>query len=348
VQYPVTVIFQADSYSALVNNISSVQAATAFVAPIIALTEEALLNDLELSDWSLESVSLVRKGSAFSDCRAHIDTPFVLVLPVCNVQVLGGISLALELLERDSELQQVGGFVVDSELNVHSGAYCESPIRVPGAMSLIPVEATTPLWRARGSFASTSTTLLGGLVLMRTESLNPGHLHPGSLPGRALAGQLVNDGRDAILFSGLFAAATGKGKETLFTFDGTEDLGPEVYRDWDRINRKQATVMHQGFAVKNDVRESVVLVHDRRTVAADGLRSGKPFDSCQYYLSDLNSSQLGPGFQNWLGIFQKASSQPRRVLTEFEESFVRTARLVVTRFSPRARRFLKRALGRVL
>ena len=338
----ITVIFEADTYVGLENSISAVRASLGSQTPILAIADTSLVDDLRVSGWARDFASLMIKDSDFASFKALVTTPFVMVVPLSNFQTLCGVPLAIELLERNLNLHQIGGFIAGSDLRVHSGAYVHAPRLISGALGLVPLEATSPLWQMEGSFASTRVQNLGGLVMMRTESLNPGHVHFGSIPARAVSWVRKDEEDRALLFSGFLAAVTTGRDSKLFEFQGFENLPSQSFSAWDSQNRQQVTIMHQGYAVKNDAIESILFFHDRRRRVADGEEAGRPFDPCSYYLTDLNTAQMGPGFQNFLELFNTSALEPPHSFSKFEGFVLRLARALEVHVSPSTRRIVKR------
>jgi hypothetical protein len=295
-QNDLTVIAEAETFLRARDVVSAVRLGLGPEVPVILRTTQEMADDFADSKTQWPLVQLVSATSTASRIVRDAQSNYILVCPPLHVVGLLGASSACRLLDDNPDLYEVGGLIGRQGGEFWSGALCQIGPSHDGSIATAPVENLRPHWKAEGLFSTTPTDFLGGPLIVRRTQLKEHHLRGKTVYSRALSsGGPIQSGR-ACLFSG-FIAITLTDLESVWPRTASmEILGASAYSAWKTAEIREITVLHRGFALRDDGSNTVTFHADNRIAAVDGRGASPPFEPWNYYVDPSTRLQLGPGF----------------------------------------------------
>lgn len=295
-KHVLAVIAEAETFLRARDVVSAVRTALGPGVPVILRTTQELADDFADSKTQWPLVQLVSADSPTSRIVRVAQSKYILVCPPLHVIGLLGVASACSLLDDDPDLAEVGGLIGGQGGKFWSGALCEIGPSRDGTIATAPIENMRPHWKSEGLYSTTPVAFLGGPLIVRRTQLQEHHLTGETVYSRALSsGGPLQSGR-ACLYSGFIAITVADSESEWLRTASTEIVGAPAYSAWKAAETTEITLLHRGFALRDD-RNSTVLFHaDNRIAAVDGRGTTPPLEPWNYYLDASTRIQLGPGF----------------------------------------------------
>lgn len=295
-EHDLAVVAEAETFLRARDLVSAVRLGLGPKVPVILRTSQELVDDFATSSSQWPLVQLVSVNSPTSRIVRETQSKYILVCPPLHVIGLLGATSACRLLDDNPEMAQVGGLIGGQGGKFWSGALCQIGPSRDGTIATAPVENLRPHWSAEGLFSTTPVAFLGGPLIVRRTQLQEHHLTGETVYSRALSSGVPIQSGHASLYSG-FIAITVSGPESIWPITAsTENLGTSAYSAWKAAETTEITVMHRGFALRDDGSSTVRFHADNRVAAVDGRGATPPFEPWAYFADTSTRLQLGPGF----------------------------------------------------
>lgn len=266
----VSVIAEASTYLRARDVVNATHLAIGPNVPITLRTSQTLVDDFTASQTQWPDVDIVAPDFPPAEILRNLTSDYVLVCPPLHVTGLTGILGACSLLDSDPQLSQVGGLVHLPGGHFWSGALCEIGDSHKGTIATAMLEDIRPHWSAQEQFAVTPADYLGAITVVRRENLREHHVIGDNVFARALVQGSPAKSGSAVVFSGLTATSSIRPEEIFPDPESGVKLPSQADANWSELGLRQITVLHRGYALRDDSRKEIFFHADNRIAAVDG------------------------------------------------------------------------------